>query len=188
VREELAFVRHDQCVALFADPDAVDHPPHRFEVQAADQPPAAVAIHQTHRDDRGRQQVVVNREPRDQCPFDVDAFGPRNADRRSVKSARYGWPPCVIEQRQLPEFGELKNEVLEDAILLPALEAGLLQIGADGLENLHAAGNVQLDLFSHLAGNVEVADDNSLLGAAPQGDDRHRTIRQERQYGGGRHQ
>ena len=71
VREQLAFVGDDERVAVLADANAVDHPPHLFEVQPADEPAAAVAVHEPNRDDRRRQQVVVDREARHQRAVDV---------------------------------------------------------------------------------------------------------------------
>ena len=70
VREQLAVAGDDQRVALLADADAVDHPPHLFEVQPADEPSAAVRSIEANRDDRRRQKVVVNGEARHQRALD----------------------------------------------------------------------------------------------------------------------
>ena len=41
----------------------------------------------------------------------------------------------LVEQRDLAELAELQDVVLEDAVLLPLLEAGVLEVGGQRLQD-----------------------------------------------------
>ena len=65
VRDELAAGRDDQREAVLADADPIDHPPHFFEAELADEPAGRlVQARQVDREDRRRQQVVVDADRR----------------------------------------------------------------------------------------------------------------------------
>src|SRR5262252_703947 len=49
-----------------ADADAIDHAPQLFEVQPSDEPALVRGVIETDGDDRRRQQVVIDRETREQ--------------------------------------------------------------------------------------------------------------------------
>ena len=44
-----------------------------------------------------------------------------------------------VEQRDLAELAELQDVVLDDAILLPGLQIGVLQVGAERLQDVGVA-------------------------------------------------
>ena len=168
VCQEEAVACDDEGVAAFADTDAVDHPPHLLKIQAPDEPLAVLCPVESDCHDRGGQQVhVVDREARHQGALDVDPFRAGHTDGGLAEAARDGRTPVLIEQRQLAILGKLEDEVLQDAVLLPALEACLLQVGGYRFEDLDAADHVQLDLLGRAAGDVDVPLDDGLLGAGP---------------------
>ena len=131
VREQLAFAGDDERVALLADADAVDHPPHLLEVQTADEPPVAVRVSLRRTATMAVGSRSSSTEKRDiSAPSMSTPSEPGTVTRGRAEAARDRGPAVFVEQRQLLELGELEDEVLEDAILLPGLEAGLLQVGA----------------------------------------------------------
>ena len=138
VGDQLAVGRDDQREAVLADADAVDHPPHFFEAELADQPAGRlVEPRQVDGEDAGRQQVVVDADRRHRDAVDRPA-------RASFGIATRGVPTRLeamtsrrfVEQRDLAELAELQDVVLEDAILLPRLEPGVLQVGGERLQDL----------------------------------------------------
>ena len=65
VRDQLAVGRDDQREAVLADADAVDHPPHLFEAELADEPAGRlVQAREVDGEQRGRQQVLVDADRR----------------------------------------------------------------------------------------------------------------------------
>ena len=100
MREQLAFARHDQRVSLIADLNPIDHPPHRIQVQAADEPAPAVALHETHRDDGGGKTPPANW-------IAWAAYGLNDTDSvsavRSAKSNVCAVRACTTSTRQFAE-------------------------------------------------------------------------------------
>jgi hypothetical protein len=145
-------------------------------------------LREPHRHHRRRQQVIVDGEARHQRAGDVDAVRAGDVGGRCAETTGHHRHARFIEQRELGELGEVEHEVLEDAVLLPALQAGLLKVGGDGVEDLDAAGDVELDLFGDAPGDVQVAVDDGLLRAAADRQDRHRTVGEQRQHRRSGHQ
>ena len=68
------------------------------------------------------------------------------------------------------------------------LEACLLQVGRHRFENVHTAGDVQLDLLGHLARDIQVAENDRFLRASPKGKNRHGAVPEQRNDRGRREQ
>ena len=61
MRDELAVGRDDHRIAVLADPDTVDHPPHLFETRFRDQPAGGlIQARKVNGEDRGGQQIGVD--------------------------------------------------------------------------------------------------------------------------------
>jgi len=88
-----------------------------------------------NRKDGGRQQVVVDANRRHRDAVDRGRQGRRNRHARRGRAT--SWRPRRPTRRTTSarEIRELERVVLEDAILLPLLEAGVLKIRRERLEN-----------------------------------------------------
>src|SRR5207247_10080201 len=93
-----------------------------------------------------------------------------------------------IEERDLVELMELQDVVLEDLILLPRFETGVLEIGGERLQDLRVGDDVPANLFSRPGGDVLIAGDDRFAGAALQGYDVCDAVRDERRDGRQRQQ
>src|SRR5581483_2380208 len=103
-----------------------------------------------------------------------------NADARRADTAGRDHRARLIEQRQLAEFAELKHVVLENPVLLPRLQSGVLQVGRERLQQFGVADHVAANYFGGAGGDVLVAGDDRLARAALQRQDRDDTVRPER--------
>ena len=174
---------HQQGDAEFADPDPVDHAPQFFEIDSSHQPATrALRPADRKRDYGGWQEVIVYGEAGHQDTADVDTLVAGHRDRRRTDTARCHGSPGFVEQGQFCELGKLESEVLEDAVLLPSLQAGMVEVRRDRLENLKAASDVQLDLFGGLGRHILIALDDRLARAAPKGHDGHGPVRKQRSH------
>ena len=125
--------------AVLADADPIDHPPHLFEAELADQP--ARRLVEPRQMDGERPSSAAG--PRRRGCGDIATPSIDERGRASGSSTR-GLPTRLVaidvarlvEQRDLAEFAELQDVVLEDAILLPRLEAGVLEVGGERLQEL----------------------------------------------------
>ena len=127
--------------AEFADPDPVDHAPQFFEIDSSHQPATrALRPADRKRDYGGWQEVIVYGEAGHQDTADVDTLVAGHRDRRRTDTARCHGSPGFVEQGQFCELGKLESEVLEDAVLLPPLQAGLLQIGGHRAQRARQVG------------------------------------------------
>jgi len=182
VRDQASVVADDQRVAGAADVDPVDHLPQLFELELAHHPGRA-ALRALHADrDRGRRQhVVVDLERRD-----VGAIGPvhrrlRYVEARAVDRTGRERPSGGVEDGNLAEFRKVEDVVLEDALLLPGLEAGGSELGPDRLQHPGVVAQVHADLLGHLAGNPQVAVTDRRPGPGAQRADRHVAVDHQRE-------
>ena len=176
--------RDDHREAVLADPDPIDHPPHFFEAELADQPAGRlVEAGEVDGEDRGRQQVVVHADGRHRDAVDDRARVFRDRDARLADAARRDRRAGLVEQRDLAELAELEHVVLEDAVLLPGLEAGVLEVGGERLEHLGVGDDVAADLLGGAGGDVLVAVDDRLARAALEREDRDEAVGEQRQDG-----
>jgi hypothetical protein len=184
VRDQLAAGGDDHREAVSADADLIDHPPHFLEAELAGQPPGRlVQGAQADREDRGRQQILVDADRRHRDAVDRQRRVLRDHDARLADAARGDHRPLLVEQRDLAELAELQHVVLENLILLAAVESGVLQIGGERLEQLGVGKDVAADLFGGADGDVLVAVDDRLAGAALQREDRHDAVGEQRHDG-----
>ena len=110
-------------------------------------------------------------------PFDVVDAAAGTCARGVPDPARDDRLLLFVEQRDFAEFAELQDVVLEDAILLRVIEAGVLQVGGERLEEIGVAGDVAADFSGGARGDVDVAGDDRVAGAALERDDRDRRRR-----------
>src|SRR4030095_499828 len=178
--QELSFAGNYRGVPVVADANAINHSPQLFQVQPADQPSCAVNIIQTNWKIGGRKQVAVDGELRDKNIVNSRDGASRNHDRRLAESARNRRAPALVDQRELFKLGKFQDVVLENSILLPWRQSGLLQVGGHRLQDLDAAGHIQADLFADLTRNIEVGLDPCLLRTRSQGIHRYRAVSKER--------
>jgi hypothetical protein len=168
---------------LVADTDAIHDSPQLLELQAAQQPPVTYSARLTG-DDRRWQEVVVDREAREQHALDRDRIGSGNLHWRGHEPARDERPSVADHERELAELGELQHVVAKYALLLPCLELGLMEISGNGVEDPNAARDVELDLLGGPPGDPEVALPHGLLSARLQRGDGERAVGEQRQHGG----
>jgi len=185
VCDELAAWPDDQRKAVVADSDLIDHPPHFFEADLAGQPARRlIQTRQVNRERRRREQVLVDFDRRHRHAVDRERRVLGKGDARRPDPARRDHRTALVEQRDLAEFAELQHVVLEDPILLPGLESGVLEIGGERLEQLGVGDDVAPDFFRRAQRDVLIAVDHRLLGAALEGEDRDHAVAQQRQHGG----
>src|SRR5437763_5295176 len=98
VGQQLPFTGYDEGVSLVSDADAINHPPQLFEIQPTDEPPFAGIVVESNGDDRGRQEIVVNREVRHEGAFDVDTLGPWHFRRGCTETTRDHRATVVVEE------------------------------------------------------------------------------------------
>ena len=99
---------------------------------------------------------------------------------RLADAARRHHGAVLVEQRDLTELAELQDVVFENLILLPPVEAGVLEVGGECLQQLGVGDDVAADLFGGADGDILVAVDDRLAGAALQGEDRHEAVGEQR--------
>ena len=186
VRDQLAVGRDDQREAVLADADLIDHPPHLFEAELADEPAGRlVQARQVDGEDDGRQQVLVDADRRHRDAVDDQrARLSGTATRGCADAARGDHRAGFVEQRDLAELAELQDVVLEDPILLPCLEAGVLQVGGERLQQRGVGDDVAADFLGGAGGDVLVAGDDRLAGAALERQDRDEAVGEQRHDGG----
>ena len=189
VRDERAVGPDDQRKAVRADADLIDHLPHFFEAEFADKPAVGpIEARQVHREDRRGQQVFVHVDRRhlDSVERHLGGAG-RHGHTRLARAARRDHCARFVEERDFAELAELQDVVLENAILLPALEAGVLQVGRDGLQQFRVGRHVAPDLLGGPGGDIEVARDDGVVCALLKGSDGGDAIG-DQGHGGGRRQ
>ena len=165
VREQLTLGGDDRGVTLIPDADPIHHPPEFLEVDSADEPSLILPVTEASGEDGCRQQIVVHGKARHQNAVDLGAVRARDRHGRFAQAAGDCRAPVLVNERQFPEFRKLEDVILEDSVLLPRRQSGLLQVRGDGFENLDAAGHVQIDLLADLPRDVQVALDDGFLSA-----------------------
>ena len=113
---------------------------------------------QTDGNHRARQQVVVDGERRDERLLDADTSAARDIRGRLPRGARRNGISVLVDQRDLGVLGELQDEILQDAILLPLQEPRLLQLGGDRGQNPDTTADVQFEVLTD-AGAAETSND-----------------------------
>ena len=140
-------------------------------------------------EERRRQQIVVQRASADMAtPSRVTTGCLRDGDARLRDAARGDDRAGFVEERDLAELAELEDVVLEDPVLLPLLEAGVLEVGGERLEQLGVGRDVAADFLGGARGDVDVAGDDRFARAALERDERRDAEGEERQDGDGREQ
>ena len=166
MRDELAARPHDHREAVLADADLVHHPPHLFEADLAhERSRRLVEPRQVDRERRGRQLVFVEADRRHRDVVEGNQHVLRHLDARTASAA-----------------GDV---ILQDAILLPPIEAGILEVRSQRLEQLGVGRDVAADLGGGARGDVAVAGHDRLAGAALERQKRDGAVGDER-YDGGR--
>ena len=167
VRDQLASRRDDHRVAMLADADAVDHAPHLLERELASQPAGAlVQAREADDERRRRQEIFVDADRRHVHALDDRRRVLGDDDPRLAGAARHDRRAGFVKQRDLAELAELEDVVLEDLILLPALETGILQVGRQRFQQRRVADDVATDFFGRSRGDVDVAGDDGVVRAA----------------------
>ena len=77
---------------------------------------------------------------------------------------------------------KLQHVVLEDPILLRLLQAGVLQIGGERLQDFGVADDVATDFFGGARDDVEVAGDDGIARPSLERDQRPDAVPNERQH------
>ena len=136
-----------------------------------------------NREGRRRQQVVVhsNGRHRDAAQHQRGVLG--NLHARGADAARGDQRAGSVEECNLPELAELQDVILEDAILLPLLQARVLEVRGERLEELGIGRDVAADFFGGARRDVQVAADNRIASAALQRENRHEAVDEERDDG-----
>jgi hypothetical protein len=167
MRDQLAVCRDHEGVSLLADANLIDHPPHFFEIEFAGQPAGRlVEVGQPDRKRRGREQLVIDPDRRHQHAVDADGAAEAvHVDPRLADAARHQRGAVLGKQSDLAELPELEDVVLEDLILLAAIEAGVLEVGGERLEQVGVRHDVTADLFGGAGGDVLVAGDDGIVSA-----------------------
>jgi hypothetical protein len=180
--------RDDHREAARANADLVDHPPHFLQVELADQPARRlVEAGQPHTEDAGRKHVFVDAERRHQHAGDVERIGrggSRHGRLRGAEPARGGDGPALVEQRQLAELTELQDVVAQDLLLLRAVQAGVLHLGGERLEDVGMPDDVAADFLGGAGRDIQVAADDRLTRAGAERQDRHEAEGKKGQNGG----
>src|SRR5207247_6699581 len=110
---------HPHRVAVPADADLVDHPPHLFETELAGEPACGlVQTLQMDREGRRRQQIPVDADGRHGHAVKRQACRSRNVDTCAADPARDERVAGFVEECDLAEFRKLQDVVFENAILL----------------------------------------------------------------------
>ena len=104
-------------------------------------------------------------------------------DARLADAARGDRRAGLVEEGDLAELTELEHVVLEDAVLLPGLEAGVLEVGGERLQQLGVGDDVAADLLGGADGDVLVAVDDRLARAALERKDGDEAVGEQRQDG-----
>ena len=186
MREQRAVGRNHHRVAVLADANPIHHPPHFLEAELPDQHAGRlIQVAEVNGKDAGRQQVVVDAQRRERDAVERDRRVRRNGDTRPADAARGQGGAGFVEEADLAEFAEPEDVVLEDAVLLPRLQAGVLQIGGERREDLRVLDEIAADFLGGAGGDVRVAGDDGFVGAAPQRQDGDDAERDERDDGGG---
>ena len=184
VRDQGPVGRRDQREPALPDPDAIDHAPHLLEVQFTDQPAGRlVEAHQRHGEHARRQQVVVDAQRRHRDAIEHDRRVGRHGHARRADAARGDDAAILVEQGQLAELAELQDVVPQDGRLLPLLEAGVLELRGEGLQNLGVAGDIAPDLLGTPRRAPPVAGDDRFTRAAAEREDRDQAVADERHDG-----
>src|SRR5205823_6674720 len=129
---------------------------------------------------RRGEEIFVNAHRRHQHAVDRQLRVLWNRDARLAHAARRDDRAALVEERDLPEFAELEDVVLEDAVLLPRLEAGVLQIGGERLEQARVADDVAADFLRGARGDVLVSGGDRCARAALERPDRDDAVCDER--------
>ena len=132
---------------------------------------------------RCRQEIFVDADRRHIHALDDRRRVLGDDDPRLAGAARHDGRAGFVEQRDLAELAELENVVLEDLILLPALEAGVLQVGRQRFQQCRVADDVATDFFRRSRGDVDVAGDDGVVGAALEREQGDGTVREQRDDG-----
>ena len=173
VRDQRAVRGDDHRVAVLAEADAVDHAPHLLEVELAGEPARGpVQAREMDAERRCGEEIFVDAHRRHQHAVDRQLRVLWNRDARLAHAARRDDRAALVEERDLPKFAELEDVVLEDAVLLPRLEAGVLQIGGERLEQVRVADDVAADFLGGTRGDVLVSGDDRFARAALERPDR----------------
>ena len=175
----------DQRVALLADSDAIDHPPHFFEADLADERAGTLSdLGQSDAHDRRGQQITVDIDWRNGDVRSERCAGLRELKLRLADATGGELSAGGVVERDLSEFGKVEDRILEDAILLPTVEIGVLRGAGDRLKNVDVGLDVQTDLLGDAPGDVLVAGDDGSSGGFAKREDRNSAVDQKRQNTG----
>src|SRR5437762_3366469 len=115
--------------------------------------------------------------------FDGERRILRDCDARFADAARHHRGAALVEQRDLAEFAELQDVVLEDLILLRRGEPGVLEVGRERLQQLGVRQHVPTNFLGGANGDVAVAVDDRFASAALQRHNRDEAVDEERHDG-----
>ena len=167
MRDELAARPHDHREAVLADADLVHHPPHLFEADLTHEPSGGlVEPRQMDRERGGRQLVFIDADRRHRDAVEGDQRVLRHLDAWMTGAAGHDRRAALVEQCDFVEFVELQDVVLQDPVLLRAIETRVLQVGGQRFEQLGVGRHVAGDFSGGARDDVAVAGDHRLAGAA----------------------
>ena len=132
VCDQLPVRRDDKRKSLVAHSNPIDHPPHFFEADFADQRSRGLAdLSQLDPDDRSRQEVVINADWRQRDIRSEICAGMRKLNLRLANATRCDLHARSVVQRNLAKLGEVQNGILQNAVLLPLSQIGVREISCD---------------------------------------------------------
>ena len=135
---------------------------------------------QRYREHNRRQEVVVDADGGHGHAVHYCCVGGHH-DPGRPDAARDDWRSRFVEERDLAEPGNLEDPVFQDAVLLGLIEAGVLQVGGEGLQHVAVARHIAADRFCGPGGDIQVAGDDRFTRAGPQRQDRDDAEDAERQ-------
>jgi len=161
VGNELAVCGDDQRVALFAHADLIDHSPHLFEADLADERAGALAdLGQLDADNGGWQEVVVDADRRERDVLSEAVAGLWELEFRPTDAARGDLITGRVVEADFAELGKVEDGVFENSILLPLSKVRVRQIPCNRLKNIDVGLNVQTNLFGNSPRYVLVTGDH----------------------------
>ena len=128
VREQLALVGDDERVALRRRRGCGRPSATALRGSTGRRASPARIVVEPNRDDRRRQKIVVDRERRHENALDVERLPSRARSPSAFRGgSRRSAAPFSSSSVSSLNSGNSQDEVLEDAVLLPPLKAGLLR-------------------------------------------------------------
>ncbi len=123
-------------------------------------------MRQADREGRRREQLVVDPNRRHQNAVDDGrASEIVDVDSRLTDTARHQRRAVLGKQGDLAEFPELEHVVFQDLILLATVEAGILEVRGEGLEQVGVGDHVAADFLGRASSDILVAADDGIVRA-----------------------